>query len=55
MKCHFKFSRLSTVFHLLVLLLAAEHGETLVLFVALTETVYILYLFLGDCEKGRVL
>lgn len=55
MKCHFKFIRLSTVFHLLVLLLAARHGETLVLFVALTENVYIVYLFLGDCEKETVL
>lgn len=52
MKCHFKFTRLSTVFHLL-LFLAARHGETLV-FVAMTETAYIVYVFFGECEEETV-
>lgn len=54
MKCHFKFSRPSTIFHLLVLL-AAQNGETLVVFVTITETAYIVYIFFGECEKERVL
>ena len=55
MKCHFKFSRLSTVFHLLVLLLAAQHGETLVVFVAIRETAYTVYIFFGEREKETLL
>ena len=55
MKYHFKFSRLSTDFHLLVLLLAAQHGETLVVFVTITEAAYIVRIFFWECEKETVL
>ena len=54
MKCHFTFSRLATVFHLLVLL-AAQYVETLTVVVAITDTAYIVYLFFRDCEKEAVL
>lgn len=53
MKCHCKFCRLSTVFHLLVLL-AAQHGETLVV-VAISETAYIVCIFFREFEKETVL
>lgn len=55
MKCHFKFAGLWTIFYLLVLPLAAQRGETLVVFVTITETAYIVYIFFGKLEKEIVL
>jgi hypothetical protein len=51
MKCHFKFARLWTDFHLLVLLLTAQRGEKLVIFVTITETAFIVYIFFGEREQ----
>jgi hypothetical protein len=54
MKCHFKFARLRTFFHLLVLL-AAQRGEKHVVFVTITETAYTVYIFFGESEKETLL
>ena len=56
MKCHFKFSRLSTVFHFLTFL-APRHGETFVVRICRDNRncVHCVYIFFGDYEKGTVL